>query len=134
MTREDLQNCRKAALAREAMRERIRELREDACSVGGMRYDNDTPHGRGEVLSRQQRYVEAAERLAARYAEIAAHWAQQALAAEQALGALPPDLQELMRLRYVEGWKWEKVNGALYISEATSKRMHRKALGLLGIG
>lgn len=130
MTKEDLINCRKAALAMHSVKRRIRDLRESAGSVGGIRCDGE-PRSRGEPLSSQQRYVEALEQLSEEYEETAANWARQAAAIERAIRSLPPDLGELIRLRYVGGLKWEQVNEQLYISHMTSVRMHQKALDLL---
>lgn len=131
MTLETLKQCRSASLARTAVKRRIAELREDATGISGIRYDGDMPHTRGEPLSRQQRYVEALEQLSAEYEETTAAWAERAAEVERAVRFLPPKLAELVRLRYIDGLKWEQVNERLYISEATSKRMHRKAMQYL---
>lgn len=130
MTKDDLKTCRKAAIARNSVEERIRDLKEDARSVSGIRC-NSEPRSRGEPLPKPQRYVEALEELSAEYEKTATLWARQAAAVEHAIRSLPPDLGELIRLRYVDGLKWEQVNEQLYISEPTSKRMHRKAMQLL---
>lgn len=134
MTLEDLKSCRKSAVAVHNVKQRIHELRVNASSVGGIRY-GDEPRSRGEPLSKQQRYVEALEQLSEEYEETAAIWARQAAAVERAVRSLPPDLGELIRLRYADGLKWEDVNerigimfGKELISERTSKRMHREAL------
>lgn len=82
-------------------------------------------------MSRQQRYVEALEQLSAEYEETTAAWAEKAAEIERAVRQLPPKLGELLRLRYVDGLKWEQVNEQLYVSHMTSVRMHRKALELL---
>ena len=128
MTLETLKQCRSASLARTAVKRRIAELREDATGISGIRYDGDMPHTRGEPLSRQQRYVEALEQLSAEYEETTTVWAERAAEIERAVRFLPPKLGELVRLRYIDGLKWEQVNEQLCISEATSKRMHRKAM------
>ena len=131
MTIETLKQCRSASLARANAKRRIAELREDATGISGIRYDGGIPHTRGEPLSRQQRYVEALEQLSAEYEETIASWAERAAEVERAVRFLPPKLGELVRLRYIDGLKWEQVNERLYISEATSKRMHRKAMQCL---
>ena len=131
MTLETLKQCRSASLARANVKRRIAELREDATGISGIRYDGDIPHTRGEPLPRQQRYVEALEQLSAEYEETTAAWAEKAAEVERAVRFLPPKLGELVRLRYIDGLKWEQVNERLYISEATSKRMHRKAMQCL---
>ena len=131
MTLETLKQCRSASLARTAVKRRIAELREDATGISGIRYDGDMPHTRGEPLSRQQRYVEALEQLSAEYEETTTVWAERAAEIERAVRFLPPKLGELVRLRYMDGLKWEQVNEQLYVSHMTSVRMHRKALELL---
>lgn len=131
MTLETLKQCRSASLARTAVKRRIAELREDATGISGIRYDGDMPHTRGEPLSRQQRYVEALEQLSAEYEETTTVWAERAAEIERAVRFLPPKLGELVRLRYIDGMKWEQVNEQLYVSHMTSVRMHRKALELL---
>lgn len=128
MTLETLKQCRSASLARTAVKRRIAELRKDATGISGIRYDGDMPHTRGEPLSRQQRYVEALEQLSAEYEETTTVWAERAAEIERAVRFLPPKLGELVRLRYIDGMKWEQVNEQLCISEATSKRMHRKVM------
>lgn len=134
MTKEELKSCRMAAIARNRVIERIKNLKKSVGCVGGIRYDNE-PRSRGEPLSKQQQYVEALEQLAEEYEETTIPWARQAAAVERAIRSLPPDLGELIRLRYMEGLRWEEVNenmGAMFrkdaISERTSKRMHREAL------
>ena len=78
MTKETLQQCRSASLARISVKKRIAELREDAAGISGIRYGGDAPRSRGEPLSRQQRYVEALEQLSAEYEETTAAWAEKA--------------------------------------------------------
>ena len=56
---------------------------------------------------------------------------QDIITVERAIAVLPSDLRMLIRYRYIDGYKWEQVNEMMYISEPTSKRMHRKALHLL---
>lgn len=51
--------------------------------------------------------------------------------AEQAMNALPDELRELARLRYVDGLTIEQAAEQLYISTSTVKRMQQKALALL---
>ena len=131
MTKETLQQCRSASLARISVKKRIAELREDAAGISGIRYGGDAPRSRGEPLSRQQRYGEAKEQLSGEYGETTAAWAEKAAEIERAVRQLPPKLGELLRLRYVDGLKWEQVNEQLYVSHMTSVRMHRKALELL---
>lgn len=131
MTLETLKQCRGASLARANAKRRIAELREDAAGISGIRYGGDAPRSRGEPLSQQQRYVEALEQLSAEYEETTAAWAEKAAEIERAVRQLPPKLGELLRLRYVDGLKWEQVNEQLYVSHMTSVRMHRKALELL---
>lgn len=130
MTKDELKNCRNAAIAVQRIRSRIKDLKDGAGSVSGIRYSSE-PRSRGEPLSKQQRYVEALEQLSEEYEETAALWARQATAIERAIRSLPPDLGELIRLRYVDGLRWEEVNDRLYISHMTSVRMHQKALRLL---
>lgn len=132
MTKEELINCRKAAIAMHSVKRRIRDLRESAGSVGGIRCDGE-PRSRGEPLSRQQRYVEALEQLSEEYEETASNWARQAAAIERSIRSMPPDLGELIRLRYVDGLKWEQVNEQMYISHTQSVRMHHAALKKMGL-
>lgn len=54
-------------------------------------------------------------------------------AAEQALDALPDDLRQLMRLRYLDGCTIEQTAQQLYFSVNTVNRMQRKAFALLGM-
>ena len=129
---ETLKQCRSASIARQSVIERIKALKEDATGVGGMRYDN-TPHERGEPLSRQQRYIEALEKLSAEYEQTAAEWAELSAEVERAVRQLPPTLGELIRLRYIDGKKWEDINDEMHISSTTSKRLHHNALKRLGI-
>lgn len=129
---ETLKQCRSASIARQSVIERIKALKEDATGVGGIRYDN-TPHERGEPLSRQQRYIEALEKLSAEYEQTAAEWAELSAEVERAVRQLPPTLGELIRLRYIDGKKWEDINDEMHISSTTSKRLHHNALKRLGI-
>ena len=133
MTKETLQQCRSASLARISVKKRIAELREDAAGISGIRYGGDAPRSRGEPLSRQQRYVEALEQLSAEYEETTAAWAEKAAEVERAVRFLPPKLGELVRLRYIDGLKWAQINERLYISPTTSKRLHHAALKKMGL-
>lgn len=46
-----------------------------------------------------------------------------------AIGRLSdPDEQRLLRLRYVEGWSWTKVNLSIHYSRSQTKRIHARAL------
>ena len=129
---ETLKQCRSASIARASVIERIKALKEDATGVGGMRYDN-TPHERGEPLPRQQRYIEALEKLSAEYEQTAAELAELSAEVERAVRQLTPTLGELIRLRYIDGKKWEDINDEMHISSTTSKRIHHDALKRLGI-
>lgn len=129
---ETLKQCQSASIARASVIERVKALKEDATGVGGMRYDN-APHERGEPLSRQQRYIEALEKLSAEYEQTAAEWAELSAEVERAVRQLPPTLGELIRLRYIDGKKWEDINDEMHISSTTSKRLHHNALKRLGI-
>lgn len=129
---ETLKQCQSASIARASVIERVKALKEDATGVGGMRYDN-APHERGEPLSRQQRYIEALEKLSAEYEQTAAEWAELSAEVERAVRQLPPTLGELIRLRYIDGKKWEDINDEMHISSTTSKRLHHSALKRLGI-
>lgn len=130
MTKEELKNCRNAALAVQRIKIRIKELKNGAGSVSGIRYSSE-PRSRGEPLSKQQRYVEALEQLSEEYEETAAIWAHQAAAVERAIRSLPPEMGELIRLRYVDGLRWDEVNETLFLSRTQSQRVHRKALEMI---
>jgi hypothetical protein len=43
-------------------------------------------------------------------------------------GVEDPTEQLLLRLRYIEGWTWTKVNFAIHYSRSQSKRIHANAL------
>ena len=48
---------------------------------------------------------------------------------DRAIGMLSdPDEQRLLRLRYVEGWTWTKINFAIHYSRSQTKRIHARAL------
>lgn len=130
MTKEDLIRCRGSAMAVRGVKRRIQELREDAQSISGVCYSSE-PRGKGEPVPRQQWYVEALDQLSAEYEKTVAHWAHLAAEVEKAVRDLPPQMGELVRLRYVDGLKWEEVNGRLYISHMTSVRLHQRAMEIL---
>jgi DNA-directed RNA polymerase specialized sigma24 family protein len=72
------------------------------------------------------------EELSELYDEKKAKLMQDIIAVERAITSLPPDLQMLMRYRYIMGLKWEQINERMYISATQSKRMHHAALKKLG--
>lgn len=47
---------------------------------------------------------------------------------EEAIDGLPPDLRVLMRMRYIEGMRWEKVTVQLNYSWRQTHRLHGYAL------
>lgn len=114
----------------QSIEKQIEQLREDARSVGGVRY-TDSPRGRGEPVPPQQRYMERLEELSALYETKKAQLMESQIAIERAITSLPPELRTLMRYRYIDCMRWEDVNAKMYISATTSKRLHIKALRLL---
>ena len=130
MTISDLKSCRSAALAAQSIQRRIKDIQCQKDGIRSVRY-SDSPHIQGTPLQWQQHYIEALEELCAEYEETIARWARKAAHIERAIRKIPPDLGEMIRLRYVDGLKWERVNEQLYISHMTSVRMHQKAMKLL---
>lgn len=133
MTKETLLAYKSIRRELQSIEKQIEQLREDARSVKGVRY-TDSPRGRGEPVPAQQRYMERLEELSALYEDKKAQLMESQIAIERAITFLPPELRTLMRYRYIDGMRWEDVNEKLYISAATSKRLHRKALRLLTNG
>lgn len=109
---------------------RIETLRADARSTKAVYYDGE-PKSKGEPIAAVQRYIEQLETLSALYEEKKADLMQDIITVEHAISSLPPELRLLMRYRYIDGYKWEQVNEMMYISERTSKRMHKAAMELL---
>ncbi len=130
MTKEDLMACRKAALVLHSIEKRILDLKKSAGYARAVRYDNE-PRGRGEPLSNQQRYIENLEELSEEYEKTAARLAHKAAEIERAIRQLPPEMGELIRLRYVDGLRWDEVNETLFLSRTQSQRVHRKALEMI---
>ncbi|MDE6019992.1 MAG: hypothetical protein K2H01_03200 [Ruminococcus sp.] len=116
---------------------RIANLKADAQSPKGIRY-SDMPKGRDEPMSSQQRYIEQLEELSQLYEAEKNELMKTQIAIERAIYSMPLELRLLMRYRYIDGLRWNKVNqqiGEIYgketISERTSKRLHDKALRYL---
>ncbi|MBQ8514643.1 MAG: sigma-70 family RNA polymerase sigma factor [Ruminococcus sp.] len=131
MTKETLLAYKNIRRELQSIEKQIMQLKADARSVKGVRY-TDSPRGRGEPVSAQQRYIERLEELSALYEDKKAQLMESQIAIERAITSLPPELRILMRYRYIDGMRWEDVNAKMYISEPTSKRMHRKAMQLIG--
>lgn len=112
MTKQQLQELHMLHLCLNHMRQRAAVLEKIQCTQKSPLY---AP--RRELLAL---YKSEADRL---------HGSLQA--AEQALNALPDELRELARLRYVDGLTIEQAAEQLYISTSTVKRMQQKALALL---
>ena len=130
MTKETLMQCSAKRRELQQISRRIEALRADARSTKAVCYDNE-PKSKGEPVAAVQRYIERLEELSALYEEKKADLMQDIITVERAISVLPSDLRMLIRYRYIDGYKWEQVNEMMYISEPTSKRMHRKALHLL---
>lgn len=130
MTKETLMQCSAKRRELQQISRRIETLRADARSTKAVCYDNE-PKSKGEPVAAVQRYIERLEELSALYEEKKADLMQDIITVERAISVLPSDLRMLIRYRYIDGYKWEQVNEMMYISEPTSKRMHRKALHLL---
>lgn len=130
MTKETLMQCSAKRRELQQISRRIETLKADARSTKAVCYDNE-PRGRGEPAAAVQRYIERLEELSALYEEKKADLIQDIITVERAISVLPSDLRMLMRYRYIDGYKWEQVNEMMYISERTSKRMHKAAMELL---
>ena len=130
MTKETLMQCSAKRRELQQISRRIETLRADARSTKAVCYDNE-PKSKGEPVAAVQRYIERLEELSTLYEEKKADLMQDIITVERAISVLPSDLRMLIRYRYIDGYKWEQVNEMMYISEPTSKRMHRKALHLL---
>lgn len=115
MTKADLQEFRAAVACLADVRRRIAELERLRCD----------PESR----------LNAARRVLLELYQTEADKLQGSLrATEQALNALPDRLrQEVMRLRYVDGYTAEQTAEQLYFSVNTVNRMQRKALALLHV-
>lgn len=114
MTKAELKMLRWLPVCLNDVRRRIADLQQLRCSTGSSLY---AP--RRALL---ELYQTEADRL------------QGSLqAAEQALDALPDDLRQLMRLRYLDGCTIEQTAERLYFSVNTVNRMQRKAFALLGM-
>ncbi|MDO4157182.1 MAG: hypothetical protein Q4D37_10470 [Oscillospiraceae bacterium] len=130
MTKETLMQCSAKRRELQQISRRIETLRADARSTKAVCYDSE-PKSKGEPVAAVQRYIERLEELSALYEEKKADLMQDIITVERAISVLPSDLRMLMRCRYIEGYKWEQVNEMMYISERTSKRMHKAAMELL---
>ena len=130
MTKETLMQCSAKRRELQQISRRIETLRADARSTKAVCYDNE-PKSKGEPVAAVQRYIERMEELSALYEEKKADLMQDIICVERAISVLPSDLRMMMRYRYIDGYKWEQVNEMMYISERTSKRMHKAAMELL---
>lgn len=130
MTKETLMQCSAKRRELQQISRRIETLRADARSTKAVCYDNE-PKSKGEPVAAVQRYIEQLEELSALYEEKKADLMQDIICVERAISVLPSDLRMMMRYRYIDGYKWEQVNEMMYISERTSKRMHKAAMELL---
>jgi len=130
MTKETLMQCSAKRRELQQISRRIETLRADARSTKAVCYVGE-PKSKGEPAAAVQRYIERLEELSALYEEKKADLMQDIICVERAISVLPSDLRMLMRYRYIDGYKWEQVNEMMYISERTSKRMHKAAMELL---
>jgi len=130
MTKETLMQCSAKRRELQQISRRIETLRSDARSTKAVCYVGE-PKSKGEPVAAVQRYIERMEELSALYEEKKADLMQDIITVERAISVLPSDLRMLMRYRYIDGYKWEQVNEMMYISERTSKRMHKAAMELL---
>lgn len=53
---------------------------------------------------------------------------RQLQAMEQKIEALPSDQRRLMRMRYINGYRWVKISQKMCYSRSETFRIHRKAL------
>ncbi len=130
MTKEELSQCFAKRQELQQIDKRIQALREDARSTKAICYSNE-PRGRGEPTAAVQRYIERLEELSSLYEEKKLELQADTILVERAILVLPSEHAALMRLRYVEGKKWEQVTEELFISATKSKRLHREALKIL---
>lgn len=130
MTKQELLQCFAKRRELQQINNRIQAIREDARSTKAICYSNE-PRGRGEPVAAVQRYIERLEELSALYEAKKLELQADAIRVERAILFLPSEHAALMRLRYVDGKKWEQVTEELFISATKSKRLHREALKIL---
>lgn len=133
MTKEDLKQCNAKWKELHQIEKLVQTLRADARSTKAVCYNHE-PKSKGEPVAAVQTYVERLEELSNWYEQLKGSLMKDIRQVEQEISKLPPDLRVLMRYRYVQGKKWEWINGKMYISESKSKRMHKRALKLLEVG
>ena len=133
MTKEDLKQCNAKWKELHQIETLLTEIQADARSTRAVCYDSEPKH-KGEPIPAVQTYVERLEELSNWYEQLKGSMMKDIRQVEQEISKLPPDLRVLMRYRYVQGKKWEWINGKMYISESKSKRMHKRALKLLEVG
>lgn len=133
MTKEDLTQCNAKWKELHQIEKLLTEIQADARSTRAVCYDSEPKH-KSEPIPAVQAYVERLEELSNWYEQLKGSLMKDIRQVEQEILKLPPDLRVLMRYRYVQGKKWEWINGKMYISESKSKRMHKRALKLLEVG
>ena len=133
MTKEDLKQCNAKWKELHQIEKLVQTLRADARSTKAVCYNHE-PKSKGEATAAVQTYVERLEELSNWYEQLKGSLMKDIRQVEQEISKLPPVLRVLMRYRYVQGKKWEWINGKMYISESKSKRMHKRALKLLEVG
>lgn len=128
MTKERLRNYRKAKQEIKQLKNRIRELQEEAYSIKATQFGNGRPSGNKSSSAVESAVVRCME-LEAAYNTKLNYLLGETLAIERAIEKLADSTEsQLLRARYIQGLKWEEVCTVIGYSWSQMHRIHARAL------
>lgn len=128
MTKNDLIQCRKAAIEVDKLQKELRVIKSGAGSIRGISY-TDTPHERGEPLSLEQAYIEKCEEKETEIKTAKSIWLQKkdSIVREMRAHNLTRLQKELLIGYYIYGADWNVVNRKCDVSKGQSEYQVRIA-------
>ena len=130
MTLEDLKRCRQLRLEGEDIREEIEPLRSAIESttpkLSGM------PRGSAES-DKLAEYMVRLETLLGKLYDTQVRYENEYYKMKEAIEALEPIQRRVMRMRYMQGLKWEDIAKKMHYSDFHCRRIRKAALKHLGI-
>lgn len=131
MTKEELQNYRSLKREQKHVEAKLEEIETALYSVRAQQLTGmpSAPPKPGSTLEAAvARHTEDLEALRTHYRELLDRLTTQQLAIEQAIEGLDTKARDLMRLRYIDGRKWEEVCVLMSYSWRQVHRIHSDAL------
>lgn len=128
MTKEQLQGYRALKFERDKLLSTLQAIETVLYGPRSQNMDGMPRGGNGPKDDRRDALIDRKDKVQALYEAKVAELSEAILAIEQAIECLAPDERSLIRLRYIDGLKWERVCVEIGYERAQTHRIHAEAL------